>query len=83
MHIFLSLLLSTPSILWGGLVNICVEVEPYASGGYTGIINVTAVTGRVVLSAGIFGESEVQTRCLNHITSKLVKAARNTSVTHS
>lgn len=36
-----------------------VEVEPYASGGYTGIVNVTPITGRVVLSAGTFGTSKI------------------------
>lgn len=39
-----------------------VEVEPYASGGYTGIVNVTAVTGRVVLSAGTFGTTKILMR---------------------
>ncbi|KFY05536.1 hypothetical protein V492_08470 [Pseudogymnoascus sp. VKM F-4246] len=39
-----------------------VEVEPYASGGYTGIVNVTDVTGRVVLSAGTFGTSKILMR---------------------
>ncbi|KFY46354.1 hypothetical protein V494_00482 [Pseudogymnoascus sp. VKM F-4513 (FW-928)] len=39
-----------------------VEVEPYASGGYTGIVNVTDVTGRVVLSAGTFGSSKILMR---------------------
>lgn len=39
-----------------------VEVEPYASGGYTGIVNVTATTGRVILSAGTFGTSKILMR---------------------
>lgn len=39
-----------------------VEVEPYASGGYTGIVNVTAVTGRVILSAGTFGTTKILMR---------------------
>jgi cellobiose dehydrogenase (acceptor) len=36
-----------------------VEVEPYAQGGYTGIVNLTAVTGRVILSAGAFGSTKI------------------------
>jgi len=39
-----------------------VEVEPYASGGYTGIVNVTSTTGRVILSAGTFGTSKILMR---------------------
>ncbi|KFY27341.1 hypothetical protein V493_03549 [Pseudogymnoascus sp. VKM F-4281 (FW-2241)] len=39
-----------------------VEVEPYAAGGYTGIVNVTATTGRVVLSAGTFGTTKILMR---------------------
>ena len=36
-----------------------VEVQAYANGGYTGTINVTASTGRVVLSAGAFGSARI------------------------
>lgn len=42
----------------GGLIT-GVEVEPYADGGYAGIVNVTAATGRVILSAGAFGSSKI------------------------
>ena len=36
-----------------------VEVQAYKSGGYTGVFNLTATTGRVVLSAGAFGSSRI------------------------
>ena len=36
-----------------------VEVQAYKSGGYTGVVNVTATTGRVILSAGAFGSSRI------------------------
>lgn len=36
-----------------------VEVEPSMNGGYSGIINVTSVTGRVILSAGTFGTPKI------------------------
>ncbi|OTB00393.1 cellobiose dehydrogenase protein [Hypoxylon sp. CI-4A] len=39
-----------------------IEVEPYLDGGYSGIINVTADTGRVVLSAGTFGSAKILLR---------------------
>lgn len=39
-----------------------VEVEPYLSGGYEGVLNVTAVSGRVVLSAGAFGSAKLLMR---------------------
>ncbi|KAI1097721.1 carbohydrate-binding module family 1 protein [Jackrogersella minutella] len=32
-----------------------IEVEPFLDGGYTGVVNVTSVTGRVILSAGGIG----------------------------
>jgi cellobiose dehydrogenase (acceptor) len=39
-----------------------VEVEPFRSGGYKGIVNVTSTTGRVVLSAGTFGSAKILMR---------------------
>ena len=39
-----------------------VEVEPYLDGGYVGIVNITSVTGRVVLSAGTFGSAKLLLR---------------------
>ncbi|ROW04606.1 hypothetical protein VPNG_07433 [Cytospora leucostoma] len=39
-----------------------VEVEPYLSGGYAGVVNLTSVTGRVVLSAGTFGTAKLLMR---------------------
>lgn len=39
-----------------------VEVEPFRTGGYKGIVNVTSVTGRVVLSAGTFGSAKILLR---------------------
>ncbi|KAI1463091.1 carbohydrate-binding module family 1 protein [Daldinia caldariorum] len=39
-----------------------VEVEPFINGGYTGVVNVTSVTGRVILSAGTFGSAKILLR---------------------
>lgn len=39
-----------------------VEVEAYMSGGYQGVVNLTAATGRVVLSAGTFGTAKLLLR---------------------
>ncbi|KFY32079.1 hypothetical protein V493_00537 [Pseudogymnoascus sp. VKM F-4281 (FW-2241)] len=39
-----------------------VEVEPYMAGGYTGIVKITPVTGRVILSAGTFGTAKILMR---------------------
>lgn len=39
-----------------------IEVEPFLSGGYAGVVNVTAITGRVVLSAGTFGSAKLLMR---------------------
>ncbi|KAI0398524.1 carbohydrate-binding module family 1 protein [Xylariaceae sp. FL0594] len=39
-----------------------VEVEAYRNGGYAGVVNVTAVTGRVILSAGTFGSAKILMR---------------------
>ncbi|KAJ9137225.1 Fungal cellulose binding domain-containing protein [Pleurostoma richardsiae] len=39
-----------------------VEVEAYQDGGYAGVVNLTAVTGRVVLSAGTFGSAKLLMR---------------------
>lgn len=39
-----------------------VEVEPYLSGGYSGVINLTSITGRVILSAGTFGTAKLLMR---------------------
>ncbi len=39
-----------------------IEVEPFRSGGYQGIVNVTASSGRVVLSAGTFGSAKILLR---------------------
>lgn len=36
-----------------------VQVEAFGDGGYKGVINVTATTGRVILSAGVFGTSKI------------------------
>ena len=36
-----------------------VEVQAYGDGGYNGVINVTANTGRVILSAGAFGTPKI------------------------
>ncbi|KAI7785464.1 carbohydrate-binding module family 1 protein [Diaporthe eres] len=39
-----------------------IEVEPFLSGGYSGVVNVTSITGRVVLSAGTFGSAKLLMR---------------------
>ncbi|KAI1142024.1 carbohydrate-binding module family 1 protein [Hypoxylon sp. FL0543] len=39
-----------------------IEVEPFLDGGYTGVVNVTSVTGRVILSAGTFGSAKILLR---------------------
>ncbi|KAI8630651.1 carbohydrate-binding module family 1 protein [Xylariaceae sp. FL1651] len=39
-----------------------VEVEPYLDGGYKGVVNITSVTGRVILSAGTFGTAKLLMR---------------------
>jgi cellobiose dehydrogenase (acceptor) len=39
-----------------------VEVEPYLAGGYSGTVNLTPVTGRVILSAGTFGSAKILLR---------------------
>ncbi|KAI0445879.1 fungal cellulose binding domain-containing protein [Xylaria telfairii] len=39
-----------------------VEVEAYKDGGYVGVVNVTATSGRVILSAGAFGSAKVLMR---------------------
>lgn len=39
-----------------------IEVEAYVNGGYAGVVNVTSITGRVVLSAGTFGSAKLLMR---------------------
>jgi len=39
-----------------------IEVEPYLDGGYVGVVNVTSITGRVILSAGTFGSAKLLLR---------------------
>ncbi|KAH6849701.1 hypothetical protein B0I37DRAFT_94521 [Chaetomium sp. MPI-CAGE-AT-0009] len=39
-----------------------VEVEAYRDGGYAGIVPVTSVTGRVILSSGAFGSAKLLLR---------------------
>ncbi|KAI0133009.1 cellobiose dehydrogenase [Xylariales sp. AK1849] len=39
-----------------------VEVEAFADGGYAGVVNVTSVSGRVVLSSGTFGSAKILLR---------------------
>jgi cellobiose dehydrogenase (acceptor) len=39
-----------------------VEVEAYKNGGYGGVVNLTPVTGRVILSAGTFGSAKILMR---------------------
>ncbi|CAJ2514064.1 Uu.00g021830.m01.CDS01 [Anthostomella pinea] len=39
-----------------------VEVEAYMDGGYAGLVNVTATSGRVILSAGTFGSAKILMR---------------------
>ncbi|KAH8680545.1 cellobiose dehydrogenase [Xylariales sp. PMI_506] len=36
-----------------------VEVEAFLNGGYVGVVNVTSITGRVVLAAGTFGSAKI------------------------
>lgn len=36
-----------------------VIVEPYADGGYAGVVNLTQYSGRVILAAGTFGTSKI------------------------
>ncbi|KAI0161861.1 carbohydrate-binding module family 1 protein [Hypoxylon sp. FL1284] len=38
------------------------EVEAFMDGGYTGVVNLTSVTGRVILSAGTFGSAKILLR---------------------
>ncbi|KAI0478626.1 fungal cellulose binding domain-containing protein [Xylariaceae sp. FL0804] len=45
----------------GGHVT-ALEVEPYEDGGYEGTVNLTAITGRVILSAGTFGSAKILMR---------------------
>ncbi|KAI1180765.1 fungal cellulose binding domain-containing protein [Nemania sp. FL0916] len=39
-----------------------VEVEAYRDGGYVGVVNVTSISGRVILSAGTFGSAKLLMR---------------------
>ena len=39
-----------------------VEVEPFRTGGYQGIVPVTSPSGRVILSAGTFGSAKILLR---------------------
>lgn len=39
------------------------EVEAYNNGGYAGTVNLTSITGRVILSAGAFGSAKLLFRC--------------------
>ncbi|KAL0942703.1 fungal cellulose binding domain-containing protein [Colletotrichum truncatum] len=39
-----------------------VEVEPYLDGGYAGTVNLTPITGRVIVSAGTFGSAKLLMR---------------------
>jgi cellobiose dehydrogenase (acceptor) len=39
-----------------------VEVEAFRSGGYEGVVNVTNISGRVILSAGTFGTAKILLR---------------------
>ncbi|KAI0014611.1 fungal cellulose binding domain-containing protein [Xylariomycetidae sp. FL0641] len=39
-----------------------VEVEAFTDGGYAGVVNVTAGSGRVILSAGTFGSAKILMR---------------------
>ncbi|KAL2136578.1 hypothetical protein VTI74DRAFT_2883 [Chaetomium olivicolor] len=39
-----------------------VEVEAFRTGGYQGIVNVTNISGRVILSAGTFGSAKILMR---------------------
>ena len=39
-----------------------IEVEAFRTGGYQGIVNVTNISGRVILSAGTFGSAKILMR---------------------
>ncbi|KAM7188670.1 cellobiose dehydrogenase [Naviculisporaceae sp. PSN 640] len=39
-----------------------VELEPFRDGGYKGVLNLTPITGRVILSAGTFGSAKILMR---------------------
>ncbi|RKU45211.1 hypothetical protein DL546_008237 [Coniochaeta pulveracea] len=39
-----------------------VEVEAFQNGGYAGVVNLTPITGRVILSAGTFGSAKILLR---------------------
>jgi len=39
-----------------------IEVEASGGGGYEGVVNLTGVTGRVILSAGTFGSAKILLR---------------------
>ncbi|KAK3942373.1 putative cellobiose dehydrogenase [Diplogelasinospora grovesii] len=39
-----------------------VEVEAFNNGGYQGVVNITSISGRVVLSAGTFGSAKILMR---------------------
>ncbi|KAI0971401.1 fungal cellulose binding domain-containing protein [Xylaria arbuscula] len=39
-----------------------VEVEAFEDGGYAGVVNLTSITGRVILSAGTFGTAKLLMR---------------------
>lgn len=39
-----------------------VEVEAFQNGGYAGVVNITSISGRVILSAGTFGSAKLLMR---------------------
>ncbi len=39
-----------------------VEVEAFRDGGYAGMVNITSVSSRVILSAGMFGSPKIRFR---------------------
>ncbi|KAK3682730.1 carbohydrate-binding module family 1 protein [Podospora appendiculata] len=39
-----------------------IEVEAFRNGGYQGVLNLTSITGRVILSAGTFGSAKLLMR---------------------
>lgn len=41
-----------------------VELEGFLDGGYSGIVNLTAITGRVIVSAGAFGSAKLLMRSM-------------------
>lgn len=47
-----------------------IEVEPYGDGGYTGVVNVTSISGRVVLSAGTFGSAKALLRSRSNVCNR-------------